>query len=154
MKFAYTYDGLFVGRLVFELKANATAKAVSYACGSAGGKAVDLLPNNKDYLVTSVGVGCASLPAAGDASAGRRRKLSAPPPPAAGLSAQSFTVAAAPLSSLPTDPATGEAQTPQLGDIIAPEGGSGSPTPAPTSAPTPSPTTPQVAITRVEANAT
>ena len=116
IKLAYTYDGTFVGRLIFDLKANATAKAVSYTCGSAGGKAVDLLPNNKDYIVTSVGVGCAPLPAVGGASG--RRKLSAPPPPAVGLSAQRFTVAAAPLSSLPIDPATGLPRTPLLGDII------------------------------------
>ena len=38
VKLAYTYDGAFVGRLVFYLKANATAEPVAYACGGAGGK--------------------------------------------------------------------------------------------------------------------
>ena len=123
IKLAYTYDGLFVGRLVFEMKANATAKPVSYTCGSAGGKAVDLLPDSNDYIVTKIGAQCAPLSKT------------------VGLWAQSFIVSAAPLSSLPVDPATGVSQTPQLGGNIAPQGG-GSPTPAPTSAPTPSPTTP------------
>ena len=121
IKLAYTYDGLFVGRLVFEMKANATAKPVSYTCGSAGGKAVDLLPDSNDYIVTKIGAQCAPLSKT------------------VGLWAQSFIVSAAPLSSLPVDPASGVSQTPQLGGNIAPQGG-GSPTPAPTSAPTPSPT--------------
>ena len=120
IKLAYTYDGLFVGRLVFEMKANATAKPVSYTCGSAGGKAVDLLPDSNDYIVTKIGAQCAPLSKT------------------VGLWAQSFIVSAAPLSSLPVDPASGVSQTPQLGGNIAPQGG-GSPTPAPTSAPPPAP---------------
>ena len=116
IKLAYTYDGLFVGRLVFEMKANATAKPVSYTCGSAGGKAVDLLPDSNDYIVTKIGAQCAPLSKT------------------VGLWAQSFIVSAAPLSSLPVDPASGVSQTPQLGGNIAPQGG-GSPTPAPTTPP-------------------
>ena len=99
IKLAYTYDGLFVGRLVFEMKANATAKPVSYTCGSAGGKAVDLLPDSNDYIVTKIGAQCAPLSVAGGVSAGRR-KLSAPPP-TVGLWAQSFIVSAAPLPPAP-----------------------------------------------------
>ena len=110
VKLAYTYDGAFVGRLIFELKANATAvslcdgcggrskgnlfsyfffslthfstfkkkkkqKPTTNACGSAGGKAVSLLPNDNGYVITKLDVGCAPLPAVG---AGRR-KLSAAP---------------------------------------------------------------------------
>jgi subtilisin-like proprotein convertase family protein len=147
IKLAYTYDGAFIGRLVFDLKANATAKPVSYTCGSAGGKAVDLLPSKGDFVVTKLGVGCAPLPsvAAGGASGGRRRRRSlSAAEPGTGLSAGSITVAAAALASLPIDPATGVPQTPQLGDVIAPQdGGGGAPTPVPTptSPPTPPPTT-------------
>ena len=150
IKLAYTYDGAFVGRLVFDLKANATAAPVSYSCGSAGGKAVDLLPSKGAFVVTKVGVGCAPLPsvAAGSASGGRRRRRSlSAAAPGTGLSARGITVAAAALASLPIDPATGVPETPQLGDVIAPQdegGGGGAPTPVPTptSPPTPPPTTP------------
>ena len=83
IKLAYSYDGLFVGRLIFELRANATAKPVSYACGSAGGKAVSLLPNDNGYAVSKIVAGCAALPAT---DAGRRRKLKAGP--GLGLSAR------------------------------------------------------------------
>ena len=83
IKLAYTYDGLFVGRLVFEMKANATAKPVSYTCGSAGGKAVDLLPDSNDYIVTKIGAQCAPLSKT------------------VGLWAQSFIVSAAPLPPAP-----------------------------------------------------
>jgi len=82
IKLAYTYDGAFVGRLVFDLKANATAKPVSYTCGSAGGKAVDLLPSKGAFVVTKLGVGCAPLPSV---AAGT------------GLSARTITVTAAAL---------------------------------------------------------
>ena len=120
VKLAYTYDGAFIGRLVFELKTSATAKPVSYSCGSAGGKAVDLLPSKKgNYVVTKLGVGCAPLPLSAVAAG-------------TGLSARNVSVAAAALASLPIDPATGVPQTPPLGDVL---GGGGAPTPAP-SAPT------------------
>jgi hypothetical protein len=112
IKLAYTYDGAFVGRLVFDLKANATAAPVSYSCGSAGGKAVDLLPSKGAFVVTKVGVGCAPLPsvAAGSASGGRRRRRSlSAAAPGTGLSARGITVAAAALASLPIDPRDGRA---------------------------------------------
>ena len=82
VKLAYTYDGAFIVRLVFDLKANATSKPVSYACGSAGGKAVDLLPSKGAFVVTKLGVGCAPLPSV---AAGT------------GLSARTITVTAAAL---------------------------------------------------------
>ena len=119
IKLAYTYDGAFIGRLVFDLKANATAKPVC-TCGSAGGKAVDLLPRKGDYVVTKLGVGCASLPAT-VASAGRRRRSLSAAQPGTGLSAGSITIAAAALASLPIDPATGVPRTPQLVDVIVPQ---------------------------------
>jgi len=109
VKLAYTYDGAFVGRLIFELKANATAvslcdggggskgkkifhtfsfrshtfrlskkkkqKPTTYTCGSAGGKAVSLLPSDNGYVIAKLDVGCASLPATG---AGRRKLNAAP----------------------------------------------------------------------------
>ena len=158
VKLAYTYDGAFVGRLIFELKANATAvsicngwreieergsgerkerwgaeqrmsappsaiffffffllallllsresdlfscvlpasfrsqqasafrlsnkttptiqkKPTTYTCGSAGGKAVSLLPNDNGYVITKLGVGCAPLSAS---DAGRRKLKAAP----------------------------------------------------------------------------
>ena len=84
VRLAYTYDGAFVGRLVFDLKANATSKPVSYTCGSAGGKAVALLPSKGAFVVTKVGVGCAPLPAV---AAGT------------GLSASTITVTAAALAA-------------------------------------------------------
>jgi hypothetical protein len=132
IKLAYTYDGAFVGRLVFDLKANATAAPVSYTCGSAGGKAVDLLPSKGDFVMTQLGVGCAPLPAAAVATGRRRRSLSAAAP-GTGLSARGITVAAAALASLPIDPVTGVPQTPQLGDVLAPQGDP-TPTPSPTTA--------------------
>ena len=132
IKLAYTYDGAFVGRLVFDLKANATAAPVSYTCGSAGGKAVDLLPSKGDFVVTKLGVGCAPLPAAAVAAGRRRRSLSAAEP-GTGLSARGITVAAAALASLPIDPVTGVPQTPQLGDVLAPQGDP-TPTPSPMTA--------------------
>jgi hypothetical protein len=71
IKLAYTYDGAFVGRLVFYLKANATAReSVAYTCGSAGGKAVDLLPNGDDFAVTKLNVGCARCRRSTGGSAG------------------------------------------------------------------------------------
>ena len=73
IKLAYTYDGAFVGRLVFDLKANATAKPVSYTCGSAGGKAVDLLPSKGAFVVTKLGVGCAPLPSVAAGTGGASR---------------------------------------------------------------------------------
>ena len=118
VKLAYTYDGAFVGRLVFELKADATAKAVSYTCGSAGGKAVSLLPSDMDFVVTKVAVGCAPLPAIDGGIGGSGRRLQASL--SLGLSAGSFGVTAAPLSVLPVDPATGIPRTPSLGDFLAP----------------------------------
>ena len=118
VKLAYTYDGAFVGRLVFELKADATAKAVSYTCGSAGGKAVSLLPSDRDFVVTKVAVGCAPLPAIDGGIGGSGRRLQASL--SLGLSAGSFGVTAAPLSVLPVDPATGIPRTPSLGDFLAP----------------------------------
>ena len=139
IKLAYTYDGAFIGRLVFYLKANATAKPVSYTCGSAGGKAVDLLPND-EYVVSGLGVGCASLSAA----AGRRRGLLQTTIGESSLSAESFKVTAVPLAALPINPVTGVAQTTILGNILVPE--NPTPTPAPTMTPvpttTPAPPTP------------
>ena len=120
VKLAYTYDGAFIGRLVFDLKTSATAKPVSYSCGSAGGKAVDVLPSKKgNYVVTKLGVECAPLSTV-----------------AAGLSARNITVAAAALASLPIDPATGVPQTPPLGDVL---GGGGAPPPPPPPPPPPAP---------------
>jgi len=112
VKLAYTYDGAFVGRLIFEVKAIAAAvstrdgwreikgkntfilfsvfahsnasafrlsnkkqKPLTFTCGSAGGKAVSLLPNDNGYAITKLNVGCASLPAI---DAGRRRLKAAP----------------------------------------------------------------------------
>ena len=102
IKLAYTEDGAFLGRLVFDLKADATAKPVSYTCGSTGGKAVDLLLSKGDFVVTKLGAGCAPLPSVAAASAwkrgGRRRSLSAAEP-GTGLSARGITVAAAALAS-------------------------------------------------------
>ena len=118
VKLAYTYDGAFVGRLVFELKADATAKAVSYTCGSARGKAFSLLPSDRDFVVTKVAVGCAPLPAIDGGNGGSGRRLQASL--SLGLSAGSFGVTAAPLSVLPVDPATGIPRTPSLGDFLAP----------------------------------
>ena len=144
VKLAYTYDGAFIGRLVFELKTNATAEPVSYTCGSGGGKAVDVLPSKGDFVVTKLGVGCAPLPAV--APGGRRRSLSAVEP-GTGLSARNITVAAAALASLPIDPVTGVPETPQLGDIIAPQDGGPTPVPTPTSPPTPPPPPPAPVVT-------
>jgi hypothetical protein len=138
IKLAYTYDGAFIGRLVFYLKANATAKPVLFACGSAGGKAVDLLPSKGAFVVTKLGVGCAPLPSV---AAGT------------GLSARTITVTAAALASLPIDPATGVPQTPQLGDVVAPQGDP-TPVPTPTSPPTPPPTTPPPAPVVTPSSAT
>lgn len=135
LKLAYTYDGLFVGRLVFYLKASATAKPVPYTCGSAGGKAVNLLPSDEGYIINRLGIGCAALPAV---SGGRRRRLQERALLAGGdglgLSASTFSVAAAPLATLPVDPATGVPETPSgLGGIVVPE----DPLPVPTSTPPP-----------------
>jgi hypothetical protein len=132
VKLAYTYDGAFVGRLVFELKDNATSKAVSYTCGSAGGKAVSLLPSDRDYAVSRLVVGCAPLPAIDGGSGGGGRRLQAAP--GLGLSAGSFGVTAAPLSVLPVDPLTGIPLTQSLGDVLVSEPGPsppGPPAPAP-----------------------
>ena len=118
VKLAYTYDGAFVGRLIFDVKSNATAKAVSYTCGSAGGKAVNVLPSGRDYAVTRLAVGCAPLPAIDGGSGGVGRRLRAAP--GLGLSQGSFGVTAAPLSVLPVDPATGIPRAPSLGDFLAP----------------------------------
>ena len=117
---AYTYDGLFVGRLVFDLRANATAKPMSYSCGSAGGKAVEVLPVDESYVVTRLGVGCSPLPA-NYGVAGRRRRLQAAGT-GLGVSAGGFGVDAAPLAALPIDPATGLPKTQSLGDILEPAG--------------------------------
>lgn len=132
LKLAYTYDGAFVGRLVFYLKANATAKPIAYNCGSAGGKAVDLLPNDEDYIITTLGIGCAPLPAINGGGSGRRRRRRALQAAEFGLSANAIRVAAAPLAVLPVDPATGAPQTPSgIGEILVPEG----PQPVPTTVP-------------------
>ena len=122
VKLAYTYDGAFVGRLVFELKANANAKTVTYTCGSAGGKAVSLLPNSDDDAVSKLDVGCAPLPPINGGGSGRRRLQSVTPGPGLGLSAGTFGVVAAPLAVLPTDPATGVPLTSLIGDVLVPGG--------------------------------
>lgn len=66
VKLAYTLDGLFVGRLVFELTPTPTptptltdgTKPVSVQCGTAGGKAVALLPRSgKGFVVDGIGFG-------------------------------------------------------------------------------------------------
>ena len=135
IKLAYTYDGAFVGRLVFEVKANATAKPVSYTCGSAGGKAVDLLPNNVDFAVTKLSVGCAPLKAIN----GRRLRAAAVTTsgPGLGLSAGTFGAVATSLALLPADPVTGAPLTQSVGDVLVPGGTPGpSPPPPPTTAPT------------------
>ena len=54
---------------------NSKQKPTTYTCGSAGGKAVGLLPNDNGFVVTKLDVGCAPLPAI-DAG---RRKLKAGP---------------------------------------------------------------------------
>jgi hypothetical protein len=36
-------------------------KPTTYTCGSAGGKAVSLLPNDNGYVITKLDVGCAPL---------------------------------------------------------------------------------------------
>ena len=138
IQLAYTYDGVYVARLILDLKANATAKPVSYSCGSAGGKAVDLLPSNKDYVVTKLGVGC--QPLSGSNGSGRRlrrRRLNQQQVivgEGLGVAASTFAVAAAPLSVLPLDPATGVPQTPSgIGDILVPD----EPVPVPTTTPVP-----------------
>ena len=131
VKLAYSFDGLFVSRLVFYLRpeanastssaASAASSAVPYTCGSAGGKAVDLLPNGRDFAVTRLRVGCAPLAAAEDASGRRRRRLQ-----------RRRT-----LSAVLASPRSG------LGQILAPEEPSPSPlTPTPTTPPTPSPPPP------------
>ena len=139
IKLAYTYDGLFVGRLIFEVRANASAKPSSYACGSAGGKAVELLPTG-DYVVTRLGVGCAPLPAVGG---GRRRLQRALLLAGEGLSATRFSVDAASLAVFPVDPATGTHQVPSgFAEILAPENPvpiTPSPTPGPPTPPSPTP---------------
>jgi hypothetical protein len=43
---AYSYDGATIGRLVFQVKTAPNATAQRIACGTAGGKAFDLLPAN------------------------------------------------------------------------------------------------------------
>ena len=129
IKLAYTYDGAFVGRLVFDLKASATAKPVSFTCGSAGGKAVDLLPSKKgNFVVTKLGVGCAPLPTVAGST---------------GVSAKNVAVSAAALASLPIDPVTGVPETPKLGDVI---GGGSTPTPGPPPSPPPPPPPPAAPI--------
>ena len=156
VKLAYSFDGLFVSRLVFYLRpeanastssaASAASSAVPYTCGSAGGKAVDLLPNGRDFAVTRLRVGCAPLAAAEDASGRRRRRLqrrrtrwatTTTTTTMMGLSAGSFGVDAAPLAAVLASPRSG------LGQILAPEEPSPSPlTPTPTTPPTPSPPPP------------
>jgi len=151
IKLAYSYDGLFVGRLVFYWKANATAEPVALACGSAGGKAVDLLPNTEDFVVTRLGVGCAPLPPidggiSSSASArssssstdrrrllrqSRRRRLQEAAA-LLGVTTGSIRVDAAPLTVLPVDPESGVPTVPPgVGSIIVPE----SPQPVPTETP-------------------
>lgn len=146
IKLAYTYDGAFVGRLVFELKANATAKGVSYTCCSAGGKAVSLLPNSADYAITKLNVGCAPLPAieGGSSSSGRRRLRAAVATsgPGLGLSAGTFGAVAAPLAVLPVDPLTGVPLTAPIGDVLVPGGTPPGPSPPPPGPPGPSPPPP------------
>ena len=137
IKLAYSYDGLFVGRLVFYWKANTTAKPVALACGSAGGKAVDLLPNAEDFVVTRFGVGCAPLPqidgGSGSGGNGRRLRRSRRLQEALlGVTTGSIHVDAAPLAVLPVDPETGAPTVPPgVGDIIVPE----NPQPVPTETP-------------------
>ncbi len=140
VQLAYTYDGIYVARLILDLRANATAEPVSYSCGSAGGKAVNLLPSNKDYVVTKLGVGCQPLPGSSGSGSGRRlrrRRLNQQQVivgEGLGVAASDFAVAAAPLSVLPLDPATGVPQTPSgIGDILVPE----EPVPVPTTTPVP-----------------
>jgi hypothetical protein len=143
VKLGYSYDGKFVGRLIFYLKASATAKAVPYACGSAGGKAVNLLPSDDDFVVTGVSVGCAPLPAI---DFGRRRlhERSLLADAEIGISAGNFSATAAPLSALPIDPATGLPLTTELGNVVVPD----DPVPPPTSTPNPTSTpTPTVTST-------
>ena len=141
VKLAYTYDGAFVGRLVFYLKANATAKeSVAFACGSAGGKAVELLPNGADFAVTTLNVGCAALPVS---SSGRRLRAAAlTSGPGLGLSAGNFGVVAAPLDVLPVS-ASGVPLTQPIGNVLVPGGGPSppGPSPPPSSPPTVSMTT-------------
>ena len=91
---AYNYDGATIGRLVFEVKTAPNATAQRTACGTAGGKAFDLLPKN--YAVTSLGVACA--PATGS---GRKLHQSS-----VGISAKGLTVEAGPVSSLEANAAT------------------------------------------------
>lgn len=147
IRLGYSFDGLFVTRLVFYLRANPTAMPVPYSCGSAGGKAVDLLPNDRGFVVTKLGVGCAPLPAAG-AGRGRRRRLrqQSPPPSATllGLSAGSFSVQATSLAAVT---ATG-AMPAGLGEILAP-----APLPPPPP-PTPDPVTVTQSTVSVAYNAT
>ena len=140
VKLAYTYDGAFVGRLIFDVKSNATAKAVSYTCGSAGGKAVNVLPSGRDYAVTRLAVGCAPLPAIDGGSGGVGRRLRAAP--GLGLSQGSFGVTAAPLSVLPVDPVTGIPLTRLLGDVLVPGPGPSPPGPPGPSPPGPPPPAP------------
>ena len=140
IKLAYSYDGLFVGRLVFYWKANTTAKPVALACGSAGGKAVDLLPNAEDFVVTRIGVGCAPLPpidggsgsSGNNNSNGRRRRRSRRLQEALlGVTTGSINVNAVPLTVLPVDPETGAPTVPSVGEIIVPD----NPQPVPTETP-------------------
>ena len=62
----------------FQIKNNANntkQKPTTSTCGSAGGKAVSLLPNDNGYVITKLDVGCAPLPAI---DAGRRKLKAAP----------------------------------------------------------------------------
>ena len=132
ISFAYTYDGAFVGRLVFELRVNATSAPKTNTCGSAGGKAVNLLPSSTDYAITKLSIGCAPLP---KVDFGRRRRSLQERALLAttdiGLSAGDFGAVAAPLSSIPVDPVTGIPLTQSLGDVVDPQ----DPVPVPTTPP-------------------
>ena len=92
---AYSYDGATIGRLVFEVKTAPNATAQRFACGTAGGKAVNLLPRN--YALTSLGVSCATAAdLAGSGLPGRKLSQLAP----TGLSANRLAVEAGPVWSL------------------------------------------------------
>jgi hypothetical protein len=92
---AYNYDGATIGRLVFEVKTAPNGTAERVTCGTAGGKAFDLLPEN--YAVTSLGVACA--PATGT---GRKLHQSSGLSSSTGpkISSEGLTVEAGPVWSL------------------------------------------------------
>ena len=119
IKLAYTYDGLFVGRLIFELRANATAKAVEYSCGTAGGKAVGLLPWSDLYLNANKKAGLKGLFAVSHVAVGCAPSALSSSGFATVPSATGFKITAVPLAALPVDPATGLPETPGVGNVLA-----------------------------------